>query len=129
MSAKGAGAGQGHEPRSEVRLRSRQDAGPVWKAGAGAGLGASPGESPQPRAGSEPAPPPPTLGTRRLCWSGSGHLVLLPGAPDLLVAGVRRGRGQRRPLPRCPARAQSLPAVTFRSWGATRRPGSRPALT
>ena len=37
--SKGAGTGQGHKQL----LRSVQDAGPVWEAGAGASLGATPG--------------------------------------------------------------------------------------
>ena len=53
--SKGAGTGQGHKQL----LRSVQDAGPVWEAGAGASLGATPGEGPGPEPAASPPRSPP----------------------------------------------------------------------
>lgn len=126
--SKGAGAGQGHKPRSEVRLRSLQDAGRLEGR-------SGPGRAPPEKApGPEPAASPPRRPPRSVpgasAGRGLGRLVLLPGAPYRQAAGVRRGRRVAEAAPSLPGpRPESLPAVTFRGCGATRRPGPRPALT
>lgn len=106
--SKGVGAGQGHKQLAEVRLRSCQDASPVWKARAGAGLGAPPEESPPPGPGGEPASPPPRS-ARGASATRSGRLALLPGGT--WVSRQRKpGRGARWPR---------LPAAAWRAPGAS----------
>lgn len=122
-------AGQGHEQPPEVGLRSRRDAGRVCEAGAGRAWARPPGH-PQPRARSERArrPRAPHRAPLRL---GGLAPVLLPGAPGGQGAGVRRG--QRRQVAGAarspPGPRPEPPRRDLQGCGASRRPGSRPALT